>query len=184
MHYQNAMQADHPTTDIEHSNMQHESLSTLRESNLYQKKGSVLSSTSLQQSIKITSIQQSIEILLPKSVRPESELLQATKYKLQPFNDDSLPSLPIEPWLLEGEQDLESHLVLAPLQTRHHDQLRSSTPQAFAPRHETTQMLQLPLLAETTPAQDDEISNASSLSLFSSIGSAISYQEFNLLLKL
>lgn len=176
MHYQNATQADHPTTDIEHSNMQHESLSTLRESNLYQKKGSVLSSTSLQQSIKITSIQQSIEILPPKSVRPESELLQETKNKLQPFKDDSLPSLPIEPWLLEGEQDLESHLVLAPLQTHHHHQLQSSTQQAFAPRHETTQMLQLPLLAETTPAQDDEIStSARSLSLFSSISSAISY---------
>lgn len=176
MQYPEAMQADQPTTDTEHSNMQHESLSTLTESNLYRKKKSVHPLTSLQKSVKITSIQQSIEILPPKSVRPESELRHATKYKLQSFNDDSVPALPIEPWLLEGEQDLECQLVLAPLQTHHHHQLQSSLQQAFAAR-QTTQILQLPLLAETALAQDDEISNASSLSLFSSISSAISYAD-------
>ena len=157
--------------------MQHESLSTLTESNLYRKKESVHSLTSLQQSIKITSIQQSIEILPPKSVRPESELRHTTKYKLQPFNDNSVASLPIEPWLLEGEQDLECQLVLTPLQTHHHHQLQSSSQQAFAARQTTQTLQELPLLAETALAQDDEISNSSSISLFSSISSAISYAD-------
>lgn len=168
------LQEYHPTTDTEHSiKLQHESSSTLYESRLYPKKGLTLSSSSLQQSIKITSLQQTINIFPPKSVQPESEF-QATKCKLQQFNDDSLPSLPMEPWLLEREQDLESHLVLAPPHTHYHHQLQSSTQQAFAAR-QTTQMPQLPLLAETTLAQDDEISNASSSSLFSSICSATSY---------
>ena len=40
-----------------------------------------------------------------------------------------------------------------------------------------TELLQLPLLAETTLAQDDKISKASSSSLFSNISSAISYAD-------